>query len=500
MIANYDNLGRIVRDYLACQDMASLYYRVLGRWEEDYDGERTGLVCRTLTLLWSSRKGLSEGELYDLLTMTGEGQAPSDPAWSKLLLALRSVVVEHAGVLRLPREELKQAIRQRYQFDTAELHSSIADYFRRDPISSRSIDELPWQLEQAGDWAGLAAILATPEFLTAASEVHLAEVRGFWTSLNVNLPEAIDRICSAVEIEPLAHARMSATVAHLLRETGYYARAEAILRRLAIDAELHGDRAGAVVHLGEICWCLRQCGRLEDALSTLTRLERHLRDEDDLPTLAANLGDQAVVCADLGRHEQATALYECEHEIRQRLGDWRGLARSRFNQASILIETGDLVGAGERIEDFISICSRHNDDLSLAAGLGARAILERKRGRPTSAQKLHAEEERIYRRFGDRNGLQASLIQQASLAMARQDYDRAAELLKEQEELAEALGRPAAVVASLESWAVLNSILERKSTARSNAVEGLALATKHGLTRQQRNLQRLLDEFASNGR
>ena len=39
----------------------------MARWEEDYDGERPELVKDALSLIWASRRGLSEAELLDLL-------------------------------------------------------------------------------------------------------------------------------------------------------------------------------------------------------------------------------------------------------------------------------------------------------------------------------------------------------------------------------------------------------------------------------------------------
>ena len=75
-------LGEVLDHLLAAPDLVGLFERVTARWERDFERDRPGLVGDALGLLASSRRGLAEAELLDLLTTRPE-PLPS-AVWSPL--------------------------------------------------------------------------------------------------------------------------------------------------------------------------------------------------------------------------------------------------------------------------------------------------------------------------------------------------------------------------------------------------------------------------------
>ncbi len=84
LFGEHENLEKRIDYYLEARNPYELYKKVLIRWEEDYEGD-SDLVGDSMTLIWASRKGLTESELLHLL---GTDKEPLPRAlWSPLFLA-----------------------------------------------------------------------------------------------------------------------------------------------------------------------------------------------------------------------------------------------------------------------------------------------------------------------------------------------------------------------------------------------------------------------------
>ena len=86
------------------------------------------------------------------------------------------------------------------------------------------------------------------------------------------------------------------------------------------------------------------------------------------------------------------------------------------------------------------ICRELGNKDGLQASLGNQALILKARGDLDGAMALHKEEERICRELGNKDGLQASLGNQALILKARGDLDGAMALHKEQERICRELG------------------------------------------------------------
>jgi tetratricopeptide (TPR) repeat protein len=148
---DHQTLSEKLELYLCAHTIEGLYEKILGRYEQDYDRERPGLVHDSLTSIMSARNGLAENELLEIL---GESGLPLPHAlWAPLSLAAREVLTKISGLLAISHENFRAAIRKRYLGDTQkqrQAHSRLAGYFGSKSIGRRKVEELPYQLITAG--------------------------------------------------------------------------------------------------------------------------------------------------------------------------------------------------------------------------------------------------------------------------------------------------------------------------------------------------------------
>jgi hypothetical protein len=130
-----------------------LYARVLARLEGDCGTEP---VRKALTALWASRAGLSETEL---LNITGLAQLQ----WAPIDLALHKAFGHNGNRLVFDHDYLRIAVQDRYlscEEARRKAHSDLANWFGgKEDWDSRKAEELPWQLQNAGQLADLREIL-----------------------------------------------------------------------------------------------------------------------------------------------------------------------------------------------------------------------------------------------------------------------------------------------------------------------------------------------------
>lgn len=296
VFGRHEELDRYIAHYLEAPTVPDLYEKILARWERDYEGD-SDLVGEALSLLWAARRGLSEAELLEMLGTAG--QPLPQPVWSPFYLAAQDSLVSRSGLLGFFHDYLREAVRTVY-LPTAEhphaVHRRLADYFARQPLASRSIDELPWQLAQAQEWGQLHDLLVDLPFFTAAWETNQFEVKGYWAQLESHSPFRLVEAYHQMLNAPTQDAPHAWRVAMLLADTGHPA----------------------------------------EALSLRSYLVEHYRRSGDRTILHAALGNQALILQDRGDLDGAWTLHKEEERLCRELGDPNGLAISLINQALLL--------------------------------------------------------------------------------------------------------------------------------------------------------------------
>jgi len=428
-------LSQKVDHYLAASSVDALYERILARYEADYERGRTGLVGEAFSLIWASRRGLSETELLELLG--ADGRPLQAAYWSPLSLAAEALLTSRSGYVSLFHDHARAAIEHRYLPDDASkgaAHLRLADYFSGRDFGPRMLDELPWQLGRAAAWPRLNETLADLAFLQAASDADHFDLRAAWARLEAGssyrMQDTYRPLIAAPADFPSGQVFL---VGALLREAGRLEPALLLHEHLAARYRQKGDRENLAASLGNQAVIRKARGDLEGAMQLLKEAEQICRELDNRADLQACLGNQGLVMRALGDLDGAMAKHQEEEQISRELGDRHALSGSLGNQAVILRSRGDLDGALDLEQQQERICRELGDPAGLQVSLGNQANIRFARGELEKSMDLHREEERICRELGDPASLQGSLGNQALILKAWGDLDGALELHAEEE-------------------------------------------------------------------
>jgi tetratricopeptide (TPR) repeat protein len=398
----HERLDKVIEHYLSAPDAPALYQRILQRWGDDFGD---GLVQISLSLLWSSRRGLTETELLDLL---GHDQNPLPrAAWTPFFLAAESSLIGRGGRLDFFHSYLREAVERRC-LATKErrqsCHRALAHYFLQRPAKfQRTLEELPWQWMRAEAWEELKNLLTgMGVFLCLWSEErgkrdlqtywlalapHFDPCQAYSEALNQWETEAAGLEDFATALKALAsfhqvraeygpadaaHRRVLSiyeevygpdhpevawvlsNLAVLLRETSRPSEAETFIRRaLAIHEKVSGpnDPAVAIV-LNNLGHLLKTTERFDEAASmyqrSLSILEQHHGERH--PDVAVCLNNLAALQHATGRPEEAEALMRRALAILERRhGAQHPMVGRVLNNLAAVLETSNRWDEAEAI-------------------------------------------------------------------------------------------------------------------------------------------------------
>ena len=453
---DHDTLDDRIDHYLEASGPRELYEKVLERWEGDYERDRPNLVRDTMTLLWAARRGLSEVELLEVLGTPG---APLPRAYfTPLHLAADAALVNRSGLLNFAHDYLRQAVERLYAATLESqkaLHARIADYFGRQPLGLRQVDELPWQLVRAENWKVLYQRLAEPTFFAAAWEGNQFEVKTYWAQVETSSPWRMTEAYTAA-IQGTGSGEFEWNVGMLLANTGHPEEAMTIRGRLVEKYRKSGDFINLQASLGNQAVIVRARGQLDEAMALHKEEERICRQLGNLDSLQRSLGNQALIVQDRGQLDEAMALHKEQERICRQLGNLHGLQGSLGNQAGILQDRGEFDDAMALLKEAEHICRQLGNLDGLQACLSNQAVILQDRGQLDDAMTLRKEAERICRQLGNLDGLSITLGNQAGIHYSRGQLDEAMALYKEQERICRQLGNRHRLQSNLGNQAVIH--------------------------------------------
>ncbi len=452
----HERLGDQIDLYLKAPAIPALYELILERCEQDYERERPGLVRDSMSLLWAARRGLSEAELMDLLG--ADGQPLPRAHWSPLSLALEQSLLSRSGLIGFAHDYLRQAVQDKYlSTNEAQLseHLRLVAYFANRELDRRKIDELPWQLAQAGSWRKLYHLLADLPFFAAVWKTDPFEVKAYWAQVEADSPYRMLDAYRLVIGDPSHYQDFVSHVSILLSDTGHLEEALALRTYLVKHYRREGDQANLQGSLSYQANILFIRGNLDGAMTLHKEKELICRELGDKHGLQISLGNQANILYAHGDLDGAMALHKEEERICRELGNKDGLQVSLGNQALILADRGDLDGAMALHKENERICRELGNKDRLGASLGNQANILYARGDLDGAMVLYKEEERFFRELGNKTWLQFSLGNQAEILQARGDLNGAMALHKEEESICRELGNKDGLGASLGNQAII---------------------------------------------
>lgn len=453
----YEQIIDQVRDLLTADTIPALYEKILERYEHDYETDHPGLVMVMMSLLWASRRGLSKGELLDIL---GEDRKPlPDAIWAPFYLAAEKGFVERGGLLTFFHQYLRQAVKTKYLSDTDEIniaHHWLAMYFLKCSKGSRQEEELPWQLAKAEKWDLLVELLTEDSFFLRLSINRNFDLKYYWVNIEdetgIKLEEAYG--------SPSEHNHdFSDDFIHhlsvLLYQMGRLSSAYGWFELLEKKARDEGDLESLAIYQGAKGLILESRGDHDMAMTLHKEQERISREIGDLNTLQASLNNQANIQYRQGNLDGALKLYKETERICMETRDQNGLQRSFGNQANILADRGEFDKAIYLIKEQGRICRETGNIDDLHGSLGNLGMIMQERGDLDGAMTLYKEEEEICRNFGNIGSLFLSLNHQASILYTRGDLNGAMTLFKEVERICREMDDTVGLQASLNNQACI---------------------------------------------
>jgi nephrocystin-3 len=278
---SHDLLDERVDYYLQAADLTTLFERILDRWVDDFSSTRH-IVQESLCLIGAARRGLSEGELVDLL---GDDGTPLPRVeWTPFVLAAESALINHNGQLTFAHLHLKAAVHARWldQLGVMDAVRTRLVCFFRDctPLDDRRVDELPWLLTELQDWDGLRDVLTDiPMFLRMRKPRHRLALLHYWSALGQHC-DAAASYDAALTTWTAAEPREPETLSNVINQIAVfhydrhdYTAAEPLMRRgLTLDEQRlgpeHADVATKLTNLGQL---LQATGRLAAAEPMMRR-------------------------------------------------------------------------------------------------------------------------------------------------------------------------------------------------------------------------------------
>ena len=361
-------LGQRLDYYLEAKTIPDLYQKVLARLEDDYQPpEYPHIVSHALSLLLATRRGLSESELLSLLA---QPKPLPQAVWSPLYLALSSALVNRAGLLNFFHDYLRQAVEQRYLSDAEKkraVHRQLADFFESLPLDTRKADELPYQLEQAGEKVRLQdCISEIPMFLQLMRDDKQYELWGYWLRLGTKdkmvaayFRGLVDYEKTVSKPDELGYALNQ--LGYFFDTVGYFLTAEPLYRRaLEIREKVLGlEHSDTAYSLNNLASLLDSKGDYETAKPLYQRAleirEKVLGAEH--PNTATSQNNLAFLLDKQGDYETAELLFRNALTIREKiLGvEHSDTAASRNNLALLLSKKGNYEAAEPLFRNALTI-------------------------------------------------------------------------------------------------------------------------------------------------
>lgn len=147
----HEGLSEQVKAFTHVRSEENFFGMILKRFEIEYLDRNQQIIKEMLTILWASKKGLSEREILEILNIPRI-------LLSQLLSELDGHLITLGGLLCFSHSYMRNAIERRYLLSNKAkilVHQKLAAYFENKPYDLRSLEELPYQLSKIKDWRKL---------------------------------------------------------------------------------------------------------------------------------------------------------------------------------------------------------------------------------------------------------------------------------------------------------------------------------------------------------
>jgi tetratricopeptide (TPR) repeat protein len=425
VFGSHEELTNTVDGLLESATVQELYRKILRRYEEDYDVERPGLVRDSMSLLWTSRRGLSENELRDLLGK------PDDPLpathWSYLRLAAEWSLIERSGLIGFSHGCFREAVAEAYLQSNGIVESHrerLVQYFGPRDVNQRKAEELPWQLMRLSRWTRLKEAVSDLGLFDKVWGLSEFDIKEYWA-----LIERHTGMSKAVAYEdsitiPIVDGNATAVrhLATLIGQTGEHDPASMLWKRLADYYRAAGNDSLLARSLNSQAGLLVQKREWDQVLPLAQEAEEIARRLSDRKTLQRALCNLGNALRGLHRPGEALEKHKEEERICESLGDLYGRSAAFGNQVGDLVMLNDLDAAVNVNEIQMSIAEQSGNLDGLKHALGTRAMLLWHGGDLAGALAVLEQREKICERLGDKFTLLENLENETLVLGRMGDY------------------------------------------------------------------------------
>ena len=314
VFGEYEKLEKRISYYLRSTSPVKFFNSILIRMEKDYEKERKGIVSEFLSLIWASRKGLTESELLEI--------ADIPPLyWSTLYNSLESHLIRRDGLLNFFHDFISKAIESYYlnnDESIKKLHNRLAKYFSKELLSKRCLEELPHHLEQAKQWKKLKDYLTNIEVFLKLYENDEYELLNYWRSLG-NLYDmgreysiSVKNFFNGKKTKPIDKTRIFDSIGKFLILNAKYKIAEEMLEQsLKIKKRTfginHPDTAETIFYLAELLEKQDRYLEAEKLYKQALKIKKETLGLEH-PDTIKNINSLAWLYEDQGRYSEAKPL------------------------------------------------------------------------------------------------------------------------------------------------------------------------------------------------
>ncbi|MCL2116604.1 MAG: DUF4062 domain-containing protein, partial [Methanobrevibacter sp.] len=349
------------------------------------------LTTKTLAYLASSRNGLSENEMIEILSRDKEVMddyeerkstyAPKIEKlpfiiWSRLYFDLKPYLIEkdNANLLLINfyHQQINQTIEHYYLKNNKEFfHEKLTEYFEEKP---RKL----WDLE-------FFIKLHDNDFNYYRYYLHCywAEIEN---STKNTLKKSYQRIMNNLSKYNTPGIFL---LARFLQDTGHLDYASQIYKYTTQIAKQQSNKSDLQNSLGNQANIYHAWGELEESMKLHKEVEEICRELNNKDSLQVSLGNQANIYYAWGEFEEAMKLLKEVEEICRELNNKDSLQVSLGNQALTLKDWGEFEEAMKLLKRQEEICRELNNKDSLQVSLGNQALIYDTWGELEKAMKLH---------------------------------------------------------------------------------------------------------------
>ena len=481
LFGSHYRLDEWIERYLSAKDTQALYRKILNRWENDYGGD-SGLVGNALTCLWASRRGLSERELLEILGVNGLPVPHAE--WTPLYLAIEESLTKRNGLLNFFHNYLRNAVRDTYisnEENQQKAHLRISNYFYKQDISHRKIEELPWQLTITKEWKRLGELLATKEFFLRICEHSEYELWHYWAEIEQAEGPTIEKTYSHLVSDQSIQPEILYYLGRLFYNEGYSDKALVALRQLGALHRRIGDFIGLAKTLDFQAKINEQNGNVKLSFALFEEAGRICARENDKEGEMKALMGKARTLFMMGDLPGATILYIKNGLEAKKSNDKPMLAEAYKGLADIalVLEDENLLAILGKLE----LLYKESDDLFGINRLGMlRADVLANNKQFSQAEVLYREFEQACSSIGDLVGVAENLGRQGLMLLRMKDYKAAIGIYEKTTVLLKSIGYNVYLERVLLNKAIAHLWLNELENARKCLEEGTQICKKIGRT------------------